>query len=314
MNRGIKILIAVATVAGLASFAGGRSKSDGSRFREVKVEVGEMHASVFTTGVVQPDNRVDVKAPIAGRAEEVLVQEGDRVERGQILLWMSSSERAALLDAARARGPAELKRWEGLFRPTPLIAPVSGQIIQRNIEPGQSFGTADAILVMADRLIIEAPVDETDISQIKLGQKTTVVLDAYRDQTLPSHVGSIAYEARLNNNVTTYMANVVFDKVHEFIRAGMTANVNFDLASKKDALILPSEALKSRRNETYVLVPDIEGKPVKRTVRVGITDGRRVEILEGVKAGEVVLVELPVRVDERNESARGLGTGLSVAE
>jgi macrolide-specific efflux system membrane fusion protein len=53
-----------------------------------------------------PQNRLEIKPPIAGRAEEVLVNEGELVKAGQIIAWMSSTDRAALLDAARAQGPA----------------------------------------------------------------------------------------------------------------------------------------------------------------------------------------------------------------
>ena len=53
--------------------------------------------------------------------------------KGQILAWMSSTERAALMDAARSKGPEEVSRWEELYRPTPILAPIRGTVISRNI-------------------------------------------------------------------------------------------------------------------------------------------------------------------------------------
>src|SRR3954471_4307740 len=70
--------------------------------REVEVQRGRIEVTVTATGIVQPENRVEIKPPISGRVESVLANEGDRVPKGKILAWMSSTERAALLDAARA--------------------------------------------------------------------------------------------------------------------------------------------------------------------------------------------------------------------
>ncbi len=117
----------------------------------VKVTRGNMVANIPSTGIVTPRNRLEIKPPVSGRVEEVMVEEGDRVKKGQILAWISSSDRAALLDAARAKGAEELKYWEDVYKPAPIIAPIDGFIILRNVEPGQAFTVNDAVLVMADK-------------------------------------------------------------------------------------------------------------------------------------------------------------------
>src|SRR6185436_13241208 len=101
---------------------------------------------------------------------------GDWVKKGQILAWLSSSERAALLDAARARGPEEVKKWEELYKPTPMLAPIAGTLIARNFEPGQGVNASDGVLVLSDRLIVRANVDETDIAQLRVGQAARLTL------------------------------------------------------------------------------------------------------------------------------------------
>jgi membrane fusion protein, macrolide-specific efflux system len=288
------ILVALLALGGVAAAlvfwrSGGEAEP---AFREVAVGRGDIEATILSTGVVQPQNRLEIKPPIAGRADEVLVAEGRAVKKGQILAWMSSTERAALIDAARARGPEELKRWEDLYRPTPVLAPISGVIILRSIEPGQTFTGADAVLVMSDRLIVKAQVDETDIAQIKLKQRAQIVLDSYPDQPLFGYVVQIAYDAKTVNNVTTYDVEILPEKVPAFMRSGMTANVSFVTSTRKDVLVVPVEAIKMRDGRAVVTLvsADQGGKPREQEIRAGLSDGKRTEVIDGVDEGSRLLV------------------------
>jgi membrane fusion protein, macrolide-specific efflux system len=282
------LMIVIASIAVWKS-----SQKSEVTYREISVSRDNLEVSILTTGIVQPQNRLEIKPPIAGRAETVLVDAGYQVKKGQILVWMSSTERAALLDAARARGPEELKTWEDYYKATPVLAPIDGTIIQRNIQPGQTFATADAILVMSDRLTIQAQVDETDIAQIRLKQKAKIILDAYPGNTIPAHVDKIAYDAKTVNNVTTYIVDVLPEETPKFVRSGMTANVSFLAEAKKDVLVLPSEAIKKKPDGTsYVMLKASNGqaKPIEQSVKTGISDGRRTEVVAGLSEGDAVLV------------------------
>ncbi len=211
--------------------------------RTVKVARGDLSVTVTATGTVKPYNRVEIKAPIPGRIEEVLVREGEEVKKGQVLARMSSIERAALLDAARAQGDAAVKRWEEAYKVAPLLAPLDGTIIVRSVEPGQTVTTADPVVVLSDRLIVEALVDETDLSMIKLGQKTEIRLDAYPKEVFEGKVDHITFESKLENNVNVYAIDILPEKVPESFRSGMTANVTFIVKEEKDVLLVPSEAV-----------------------------------------------------------------------
>lgn len=296
MSGNLKKIVIVLVVVGLVGFLGFKflsKESENSKavLAEYPVNKGEILIKILSTGVVQPENKVEIKPPIAGRVEKVLVDEGNRVKKGQILAWMSSTERAAMLDAASAKGAQEVKDWEEMYRPTPILAPINGMIIQRNVESGQTFTTADAVLVMSDRLTVKAQVDETDIAKIKLNQKAKITLDAYPNETLEAAVDQIAYDAKTVNNVTTYIVDVLPMKAPDFMRSGMTANVVFDVDARKDILVVPSEAIKSAAGKSVVLVSGADKKPIEREVETGITDGKKTEIVAGLNEGDKILVQ-----------------------
>jgi len=275
-------------IAGLLSSCGQKGEE---ALKFVKVERGNIMAVIPATGTVMPRNRLEIKPPIAGRIEEVLVKEGESVYQGKTLAWMSSNERATLLDAARSEGKEEYERWKNIYKPAPVIAPLSGFIIQRNIEPGQSVTTADPILVMADKLIVKAQVDETDIGKIKVGQAVNLELDAYQGQKIPGKVEHIAYESELINNVNIYYVDIVPMKVPSFFRSGMSATVNFTLQEKKGVLLLPLNAVKKITNRTYVFIKDKEtGKAKGIQIETGLENSNHVEIVSGLKEGESVII------------------------
>lgn len=262
-------------------------------YRPTPVERGTLQVTVLATGIVEPQNRVEIKPPIPGRAEDILVKEGESVRKGQILAWMSSTERAALLDAARAKGEKEVAHWENLYRAAPLIAPLTGIVIARNVEPGQTMTAQDAVLVMANRLIVRAQVDETDIGKVAVGQPAEISLDAYPDDIISGRVDHIAYEAATVNNVTIYRVEVAPDSVPPAMRSGMTANVTFTIAEKKNALIVPAEAVAETPRGAMVLVASNteDAPPEEREVELGLSNGRDTEIVSGLSEGESVLLK-----------------------
>lgn len=270
-------------------------------FKEYKVERGSLLVSILSTGTVQPENRLEIKAPVPGRMNQILVNEGAKVKKGQILAWMSSTERAALLDAARARGQEEVDRWEEMYRPAPIIAPISGTIILKNIESGQTITSAEAIFAMSDRLTVKAQVDETDIAKIKLHQKAEIVLDAYPEQKIEAQVDQIAYEARTVNNVTTYIVDVLPVQTPDYFRSGMTANVHFYQDRRDDVLLLPSEAL-TMMNEKYSVQVKKEDGVEDRLIEVGVSSGKKTEIISGLAENEIVVKPDLAKSDKQKSS------------
>lgn len=263
---------------------------DTKSFSEIKPRRGTIRVAVGSTGIVQPEGRIELKPPVPGRMESVLVREGQKVRRGQIIAWMSSTERAALLDSARAVSAEEYRRFQEYYKATPIVAPVSGTIILRNAEPGQTVASADVLLVISDRLQVVAKVDETDIARIEPGLRAEIVLDAYPQEKIKAKVSAIAYEAKTVNNVTTYDVEVTPVAQPAFMRSGMTANVTFLLRSKQDVLILPLAAIQFKKDSPYVLVKNAQGKPEELSITIGDSDGSETEIIAGLDDTQTVLI------------------------
>ncbi|HBG62291.1 MAG: RND transporter [Omnitrophica WOR_2 bacterium GWF2_38_59] len=259
--------------------------------QEIIPELGDIRLTVTTTGVVEPQNRLEIKPSISGRIEEILVKEGTEVKKGDILAWMSSTERAALVDAATSQGEQARQYWEDVYKKTPIISPISGEVIVRSFEPGQTITTSEPLLVLSDRLIVSAQFDETDIGRVKVGQKANITLDAYPNNKIKGMVGHIAYESQLANNVTIYDVDIVPQEVPEFFRSGMSANVEVIEKALSDVILVPVSAVQDDDGKRYVTVKKKQGKgSEKRQIEVGLTDTNNAEVISGLSTSDIVLV------------------------
>lgn len=299
------ILSAVAIAVFVACSRAQKAKTNAGETERIAAGTGSVAVIIETTGVVEPRNRVQIRPPVAGRMEKVIVEEGRAAKQGEIIAWMSSAERATLLDTARAKGEEALKKWEEIYKPTPIVAPLDGTIIARNADPGQTVTAQDVIFVLSDRLIVTAQVDETDVSNVRVGQEATISPDAYPDVKVKGIVRQIAYEAITVNNVTIYEVEVEPESVPECMKSGMTATVKFEAARADDVLLLPSDAVRTIDGKSVVLVESRSpgGAPEYRRVLTGLSGGGNVEILAGLDGGETV-IRGKFKMPEKKESGK----------
>jgi len=293
-NKKIMRIGLVILVLGVVTFifVKNRRNTNGFVIEELKPKIGSIHTTVSTTGVVEPQNRLEIKPPINGRVEEILVQEGDTVKKGKVLALMSSTERAALLDAARAQGEEAIKYWEDVYKATPLISPINGKVIVRAVEPGQTVTSQSPVIVLSDQLIVKAQFDETDIGKIRKGQRAIISLDAYPETEINGIVGHIAYESKIVNNVTIYEVDILPGDIPEFFRSGMSANVDVIEKEKNDILVLPSDAVISRGRKNFVRVKGIgDNGDIEKEVEIGLSNGTNIEITAGLSHDDIVLVQ-----------------------
>lgn len=293
----------IASIGGIAwwQFSSTTQEKQAESTPTYTVELRTILSSITGTGTVIPDNRVEIKSPIPGRIDQILVEEGDTVKRGQIVAWMSSVDRAVLIDQAREKGPAEVKKWEAMLRPTPLVAPITGTIINRAYEGGQTIVASDVLLVLSDQLTIQVQIDETDIGKVKLNQPVTIELDAYVDQKFTGKVSHIGYEAQVINNVTVYLVDVIPVAAPPEMRSGMTAYVTFITGSAKGKPTLPVEAIQTRNGKSMVTLQNAKGEYQRKPIIVGLSDGKYSEIISGIDVGTTVVV--PQIRSRKNESS-----------
>ncbi|MDD5433011.1 MAG: efflux RND transporter periplasmic adaptor subunit [Candidatus Omnitrophica bacterium] len=293
-NKKIKIIFAVvAILIGIFVVIKIKGKHSESEItKEIKPTVGTIQSFISTTATVLPQNRLQIKPPVNGRIDSILVKEGDKVKTGQILAWMSSTDRAALLDAARGQGADALKYWKEVYKGIPLLSPIDGEVIVATTQPGQTVTTSEAVVVLSDHLIVRAQVDETDIGKIELGQEASITLDAYLGEKIKALVSHIYYESQTVNNVTIYNVDLAPESIPVFFRSGMNATVDFKAEDKNNALLLPVEAVRKEKGENYVLLKQEGDKsPLKRSVKIGITDDKNIEIISGIDANDIVIVK-----------------------
>lgn len=253
-------------------------------YEYLQVEKGRLRVTLRESGIVGPEHRLNVTPPIPGRIDSVNVENGAAVKQGQILAWISSTDRAALMDSARAAGGQEFDFWKDIYKPAPLIAPLDGHIISTSVVPGQVVVAAQTVFTMSDHLIVQAYVDETDLNHVWLGQKVEVTMDSFPDTKLTGKVHAIAYDATTVNNVTTYLVNIFLDSTPAFVRSGVSTNVFLLISDRKDILRVPTDAI-SPEDEVLV-VKDKNQPPVPVKIKRGESDGAWTEVLSGVNEGE----------------------------
>jgi len=295
MKRAIVVLAAAALVGGAIwqyRTAASKKAREGLA-KHAQATIGMIEQSIDATGSVAPENRVEIKPPVGGRVEQILVDEGDRVKTGQIVAWISSTDRTAILDAARAQGPEAVKKWEDAYKPTAVFASLPGEVILRDVVVGQAVDAGKVLFAVADTLVVNAQVDESDIGKIKLGQKARIRLDSYPEQPVDGVVFDILFEGKNVSSVITYGVKVRPIKVPPFFRSQMTANVSFMVKRKDAALLVPAAAVKDGPGgKRVVTIPAAEkgGTPGTREVKTGIETDDQIEILNGLAAGETVLI------------------------
>jgi HlyD family secretion protein len=224
-----------------------------------------------------------------------------------------SRAQVALDEARVISAEAKVREAEVNLEYTNILSPVDGVVVSRSVSVGQtvaaSFQTPTLFLVAGDlaRMEVIGSVSESDIGGVTAGQQATFTVDAYPTRTFDGVVGEVRNAPITVQNVVTYDVVVTADNADLSLRPGMTANVTITVASKADALRVPTGALRfrppvdararggaaaaaERKSGEQVWMLDAAGSPRPVAVTTGIQDERFTEVTRGLASGDRVIV------------------------
>lgn len=251
-------------------------------------------------------------------------QEAERAESDLAKLQADVRGQTAVL--TRLQADADRARLRLGY--TRIVAPIDGTVVNLPVQPGQTVIAVQITPLMVtladlDTMTVRTRVPEVDIQSVKVGQKASFVTLSGDDQRFEGRVRVIQPVPERSGNAVFY--NVLFevDNRERKLFSDMTVQVTLETGAAKGVLAMPMVALGERDREgrytvTVVNLENAAGvgaaqnqKP--RAVRIGLQDGAKVQILDGLKAGEVVLLAPPSAASAAESAAAASGAGGSSA-
>ena len=301
--------------------------------KTASVEYGNLQKSVSATGSLSALDNVDISSKITGRIVEVLVAENDHVTAGQLLLRLDDSslkateeQREATLNEAAltleryralvAKGAIAQQAYDTALmnyrvakaaheqavsntNDTYIYSPIDGYVIGKPTPVGQtiSSGISSPQVIMSianlDKMQIETLVDESDIGQIKVGQKVEFTVDSYPDETFEGTVRLISRSATTTNNVIYYKVYVDVANSKNKLFPTMTARTNIIISEAGNVLMVPQNCLFYDGGRKYVKKYDAKTKQeTEIDVEVGMTGDDKVAVKsEQLRQGDKLVVK-----------------------
>jgi RND family efflux transporter MFP subunit len=277
---------------------------------ELPINVGDrVNKEQVIARIEQDDLVAKVKLQKAllaeARAEEKRLQKD--YERDQQLRITASvspqqcDKSEALYQMAKARilkCEAELDYWESQLSYATIVAPISGTVASVNTMQGETVVTGLNAptfirIIDLDHLEVLAYVDENDIGKVQVGQDAVFTVAAHPDTEFQGKVTSIYPSATTQDNVVYYITSVSVDNKGGKLRPDMTSNVSIFIDRRRGVVTVTQKAVKREGTRKFVYVAD-KGLLKKRFVTVGLKDQSYMEILDGLKEGELVVMGEPL--------------------
>jgi HlyD family secretion protein len=173
-----------------------------------------------------------------------------------------------------------------------ILAPSSGLITKINGEIGEIINPDKPVVsfVAENVLQIKLNIIEDKIVNVKVGQEAEITFDAIENQKFSGEIVSIDPAETEIQGAVYYETTIIFDKVDEHIKSGMTANVLIRTDVKENALFIPVSAIRIKDNKKYVQILENK-KTINRDVTTGIKNSAgMIEIISGLEEGEQVMV------------------------
>jgi RND family efflux transporter MFP subunit len=276
------------------------------------------------TGTISPNNIVQVASEANGRVVRSNIELGRTVRQGDILVVLDDELRRAQLltaEANYAKAKSDSARywflkqkesvpdaqWEQIllqyrlaeaqliqarraFNDTRIKAPISGTITAKRVDVGAMVapGTIICELVDASKMKVFLDVAERDVLSLRVGAPVEVTSDVIPGKTFRGTVTAIAPKA---SDVHTFPVEVTITPPYGELKAGMFVRVRFLKLAPIAGLVIPRDAIIGSLQQARIFVIDtVRNIALERVIRCGSERGDRVVVLDGLKAGEEVVV------------------------
>jgi HlyD family secretion protein/macrolide-specific efflux system membrane fusion protein len=253
--------------------------------------------------VAQAKNGIEFAALTLDRKKRGLADRGVAAAEVELAENDLKVKKVQLQTAAVALAAAEDR-----LRYTQISSPMDGIVIQRGIQPGevvtpgvQATFEGKPLLTVADlsTLVVKAEFNQIDVARIAIGQKVTLTLDSLPGRTFSGKVSRVAPASTQpkGKDIEVFPVEATVEGDASGVRPGMTADLRIHLERKPNVTALPIEAVVKDKDSgksfvTKVLsIQEGRAKTDKVAVKLGAKNDRQVEIVDGVKEGDRILIK-----------------------
>jgi len=192
----------------------------------------------------------------------------------------------------------------GKLRKTQVVAPFDCTVLTRPVSVGQAvsgsggFNSGTEVLTIANLndLVINAHINQADVSRLKTSQEVEVSVEAVPGLQVVGKVERIAPQATIKNNIKGFPARVLLKDVDQRVRPGMTANISIPVASADDVVAAPLAAVftefnpETKQVERFAWV-QLGEEWERRAIQIGVSDYFFAEVTRGLEPGDIVSLE-----------------------
>jgi len=187
-------------------------------------------------------------------------------------------------------------------------APFDGQVAKVSVQKGDSASNGTTVAtVITKQSLVTVSLNEVDIAKVNIGNKATVTLDAIEDLTISGSVAEMDLVGTVEQGVVSYLVTIALDVQDDRVKPGMSANATIITETKQDILTVPTSAIKTQGDTSYVevfsttyteeeatagIIPDTN--PTRKTVVIGIADDTNTEIISGLVEGDQIVIKTVV--------------------
>ncbi|MCC7033903.1 MAG: efflux RND transporter periplasmic adaptor subunit [Acidobacteria bacterium] len=203
--------------------------------------------------------------------------------------YLSAQAQLDLAKAQTEQTGARLEELEINLRNTTIVSPVDGFVGRRNVDPGAWVSQNAPVVSVVDisRLRMVANVVEKDLRMVNAGDQAAIQVDAYPGETFNGRIARVS--PVLDPATRTATMEVEIPNVDYRLKPGMYARVALTIEERENALLVPKVAVVDYEGRRGVFVADADNKARFIPVTLGLEDAERIEITEGLKAGDPIV-------------------------